>query len=204
MVAVMDFSHIGDVFLNAGLFGVMFIALSEKFTPIFPSYVMFMLLGMAVSDGLTLVMTILATATGSLAGSIIWYGVGRALGGPRVEDAVARFGKYVFFSTQTYQRLANAYRRNHFWVTLIGQTIPVVRIYLALPAGVFCIQPLTFTVAAGIGVLLWNGPFLTLGYLLRTSSQDPFHVGLWVPVALLCMEMAVALGCRLYRTIAWR
>jgi len=193
----MEAAHLVAMVLSFGLPGLLFIALAEKFTPIIPSYVLLMLLGMTVSSCADLALAILATAVGSLTGSVIWYGVGRLFGAPRVERIVTRFGKYVFFNGQHYLRLANAYRRNHFWVTLFGQTIPVARIYLALPAGVFAIQPIVFVGAAAIGILLWNAPFLTLGYLLRGSGHDPVTVGFWVSAALVGTEMTILLGYRL-------
>lgn len=198
----MDASHFIELFLNLGLFGMVVIALAEKFAPIFPSYVMLMLLGMTVSDRTTLVMTILATVVGSLAGSIAWYGIGRALGARRAECFVAHFGKYVFFSLRTYKRLADAYRRNHFLVTLVGQTVPVARIYLALPAGVFRLRPIAFVFAASFGILLWNTPFLTLGYVLRGGGFDPVNGGFWVSVGLIGIEMAIVLGIRLCSNLA--
>ncbi|MBS1167488.1 MAG: putative alkaline phosphatase protein [Proteobacteria bacterium] len=200
----MDAAHLVAMVLSFGLPGLLFIALAEKFTPIIPSYVLLMLLGMTLPNSGMLALAILATAVGSLTGSVIWYGAGRLFGAARVERIVARFGKYVFFNGRHYQHLANAYRRNHFWVTLFGQTIPVARIYLALPAGVFAIQPIVFVGAAALGILLWNAPFLTLGYLLRGSGHDPVHVGFWVSAALVATEMTILVGYRLRGRIVRR
>lgn len=200
----MDAAHLVAMVLSFGLPGLLFIALAEKFTPIIPSYVLLMLLGMTLPNSGMLALAILATAVGSLTGSVIWYGAGRLFGAARVERIVARFGKYVFFNGRHYQSLANAYRRNHFWVTLVGQTIPVARIYLALPAGVFAIQPIVFVGAAALGILLWNAPFLTLGYLLRGSGHDPVHVGFWVSAALVATEMTILVGYRLRGRIVRR
>lgn len=100
----MDISHFIDMFLQLGLAGMFLIAFAEKFAPIFPSYVMLMLLGMTVRDNTLLILTIFATATGSLLGSTVWYGIGRALGGARVERAVTRFGKYVFLRVRTHNQ----------------------------------------------------------------------------------------------------
>jgi membrane protein DedA with SNARE-associated domain len=187
-----------QAFLHLGLVGMVAIGAVEKFAPVVPSYVILMLLGMTVSDGPHLALTILATACGSLIGSSIWYSIGRGLGDQRVEGAVERFGRYVFFSPSTYQRLAGAYRRNHFWATLIGQTVPVARIYLALPAGVFRLRPGSFVAAAAIGILLWNAPFLALGYLLKGSGHDPFDVGFWMSLVLVGMEATLVYCVRLF------
>ncbi|TXM73025.1 DedA family protein [Methylobacterium sp. WL69] len=185
------------LFLGLGLPGLFGIAFAEKFVPVVPSYVMLMLLGMTVPDATALLLALLATAAGSLCASLVWYGIGRGLGERRVATAVVRFGKYVFFSPRAYAGLAAAYRRNHFWVTLIGQTVPVARIYLALPAGVLGLRPAPFARAAAIGIAVWNAPFLALGYALRETGHTPVDVGFWVSLALVATEVAVVVGIRL-------
>lgn len=184
--------------LSFGLLGIGCLAVVEKFVPLFPSYVLLMFLGMTVSDSATLAMTILVTTVGSVIGAIGWYGLGRALGSQRIETLVARFGKYVFLRPTLYGRLTNAYRSNHFWVTLIGQTLPTVRIYLALPAGVLRLEPRAFLVATSLGTLIWNMPFLSLGYALRGSDRDPVSIGFWVAMALIAAEFAILAGFRFF------
>jgi alkaline phosphatase len=195
----MDTSSTIAMFLHFGLLGVGCLAVAEKFIPLFPSYVLLMLLGLTIPDGTMLAMTIVATSIGSVIGAIGWYGIGRAFGSQRIEGAVTRYGKYVFLRTSLYHQLTDAYRGNHFWVTLIGQTLPVVRIYLALPAGVLRLEPRAFVVAAAIGTVIWNMPFLTLGYALRGSVHDPVGIGFWVAAVLVAVEAAIILGLRLYK-----
>ena len=195
----MDTSSTIAVFLHFGLVGIGCLALTEKFIPLLPSYVLLMLLGLTVSDGTTLAMTILATSAGSVVGAIGWYGLGRALGSRRIERLVTRFGKFVLLRPSLYRQLTAAYRGNHFWVTLIGQTLPTVRIYLALPAGVLRLEPRAFVTATAIGTVIWNMPFLSLGYALRGSGHDPVSLGFWVVVILIAVEVALVLGFRLYK-----
>jgi membrane protein DedA with SNARE-associated domain len=182
--------------LSFGFVGIGCLAVIEKFIPLFPSYVLLMFLGMTVSDGATLTMTIMVTTVGSVIGAVGWYGLGRALGSHRIENLVARYGKYIFFRPSLYGRLTNAYRSNHFWVTLIGQTLPTVRIYLALPAGVLKLEPRAFLAATSLGTLIWNMPFLSLGYALRGSGHDPVSISFWVAVVLIAAEFAILLGFR--------
>jgi alkaline phosphatase len=182
--------------LSFGLAGIGCLAIVEKFVPLFPSYVLLMFLGMTVSDSTTLTMTIMVTTVGSVIGAVGWYGLGRALGSQRIENLVARYGKFIFLRPSLYGQLTNAYRSNHFWVTLIGQTLPTVRIYLALPAGVLKLEPRAFLAATSLGTLIWNTPFLSLGYALRGSSHDPVSIGFWVAVTLIAAEFAILLGFR--------
>jgi alkaline phosphatase len=184
--------------LSFGLVGIGCLAVVEKFVPLFPSYVLLMFLGMTVSDSATLAMTILVTTVGSVIGAVGWYGLGRALGSERIESLVARYGKFVLLRPSLYERLTGAYRSNHFWVTLVGQTLPTVRIYLALPAGVLRLEPRAFLAATSLGTLIWNMPFLSLGYALRGSDRDPVSIGFWVAIALIAAEFAILLGLRFF------
>lgn len=193
----MDAPSTIDLFLHLGLLGVGGLAVAEKFIPMVPSYILLMLLGLTMTDGTTLALTILATSIGSSIGAIGWYGIGRAFGSRRIEALVRRCGKFVALRLPLYRRLTDAYRGHHFWVTLIGQTVPVARVYLALPAGVLRLQPRSFIAAAAIGSVIWNTPFLTLGYALRGSGYDPARIGFWAAAALILIEAAIILGLRL-------
>ena len=187
--------------LGFGLVGIGCLAVVEKFVPIIPSYVLLMFLGMAVPDSATLGLTIMVTTVGSVIGALGWYASGYVLGPQRIEKLVARFGKYVFLRPVLYARLTNAYRSNQFWVTLIGQTLPTARVYLALPAGVLRLELRAFVAATSIGTLLWNMPLLSLGYVLRGSGHDPVGVGFWVAAGLIATECALLLGFHVYKKL---
>lgn len=55
--AIMDKSRTISMLLHFGLLGIACLAVAEKFIPLFPSYVLLMLLGLTVSDGAMLAMT---------------------------------------------------------------------------------------------------------------------------------------------------
>jgi alkaline phosphatase len=78
----MDIPDFITVLAGSGPLGIGAVALAEKFFPMVPSYVVFVLLGiMAASGESKLVVTVAATATGSTIGALAWYGLGLALGG---------------------------------------------------------------------------------------------------------------------------
>lgn len=186
-----DSSGLIPLLLTFGLLGIGCLALLEKLIPIVPSYVLLTFLGMTAVDRRALALTLVVTTIGSIGGSLAWYGLGRSLGSARIERLVARAGRYIFLSPAHYQRLSQAYRRNHFWVSAIGQTMPTVRVYLALPAGVLALDARVFVLATMVGAVAWNLPFLTLGYVLRDSGRDPVTVGIWVAVGLVVAECAL-------------
>ena len=179
--------------LNYSLAGVTAVCLLEKFIPVMPSYVMLVLLGMTLVDtNADLSAIIFFSATGSVLGGLIWYSFGRLIGAERCERFIARFGKYILLKLDLYQRLMNAYERNHFWVTTIGQIVPTARIYLALPAGVIRLPAWSFVIATTLGTLAWNAPLISLGFMLQNSGLSPLAAG-GAAVALLIAIEAIAL-----------
>jgi alkaline phosphatase len=188
-----------------GLIGIVGIGVAEKIVPIVPSYVVLLFLGMTcASTRNDLFQVIAATTTGSTLGSLWWYSCGRALGVRRTDAMIARFGRYVFLKASLYSRLTNAYRQNHFWVTLVGQTIPVVRIYLSLPAGVLRLAPRSFIAATLLGACAFNALLLSLGYVLRDGGGDPLQSGMWAVAALVAAEFTVILAMRLASALGIR
>jgi alkaline phosphatase len=197
MSAASDLPAFVSIVLGFGPLGVGAVALIEKMFPVVPSYLVLILLGhTAVSGQGDLVLAIIATTVGSSIGALWWYGLGLVLGSKRIETLVERFGRFVFLKPSLYRKMAGAYRRNHFWVTVAGQTIPVVRVYLSIPAGVLGLAMVNFVAATLLGSLIWNAPLLTLGYFLRGSGVDAGAVGLWMVGGLAAFEV-MALG-------AWR
>jgi len=177
----MDAISLIDTFAPAGPIGVCGIAIVEKLMPVVPSYVLFVTLGMmmaAASPG-DLAIVMAATASGSTVGSLCWYGLGFALGPQRSEAMVERFGRYILLKPSLYRRMAQAYRRNHFWVTAVSQTIPTVRVYSAIPAGVLNLAIMKFLAATLVGSLAWSGPLLSLGYMLRQRGADVASRLIW-------------------------
>jgi membrane protein DedA with SNARE-associated domain len=200
MSASMDLAGVVTMLVEAGPIGIGCVALAEKLFPVVPSYVVFVLLGMATAVGQTdLAVSVAATAIGSTIGALGWYCVGLALGPKRVETLVERFGRLILLKPAFYRRMAGAYTRNHFWITVVGQTIPVVRIYLSIPAGVLNLALVNFLVATLIGSLAWSGPLLALGYVLRSKGADAASLGLAFVVALIGLEVVVLLVWRQIR-----
>ena len=198
MSAGSDIPEVITMLVEAGPIGIGCVALAEKFFPVVPSYVVFVLLGMAAALGRSdLAVSIAATAIGSTIGALGWYCVGFALGPKRIETLVERFGRLILLKPAIYHRMAGAYRRNHFWATVAGQTIPAIRIYLSIPAGVLRLAIPNFLMATLIGSVLWSGPLLALGYVLRSKGVDAAASGLTVVAALIGLELLVVLGWRL-------
>lgn len=184
-------------FLGFGLLGAACLAFTEKISPVPPSHVLLLFLGMtAASDVPMLVALMFATTLGSTLGSMIWYTGGNWLGADRADAAVRRFGKYIFLKHATYQRLTQAYRRNNFRASLIAQLVPVARTYLALEAGVLRLSFVPFALATVTGAFVWNAAFLIGGYLMRDSDHDPVTIGFRIIAIVVVAEIVFLLALR--------
>ena len=189
-------------FADLGLLGIGAIAVADKIVPMLPSYLTFVVVGMlTVSGNGDLVLTIVACTVGSTLGSMGWYALGRHLGAARCEAFVLRFGRYALLNGARYRRIMDAYGRNQFWVTVVSQTIPAVRVYAALPAGVLAFSPRAFLSATCLGALAWNTALLVLGYLMRDTGVDLPSAALWTVAGLIAAEILVVLIMRQRRYV---
>jgi len=167
----MTAENLAALIAGHAVLGVVLLAIVEKFLPMVPSSALLVLLGMKTVAGPgDLALMLAATTIGSSLGCLGLYALGRALGEARCAAFVARYGRYVSLSPARYDRLVETYRRRHFQVTLLGQTIPAARAYLPLPAGIFRMAPGRFVLAILLGTSIWNGGFLTLGYVMRLGA----------------------------------
>ena len=163
----------------AGGYPVVFLlmALQSACVPI-PSEVIMPLAGFALAHS-QLDLLLLATV-GALAGnigSIPAYWVGARGGRPMVE----RFGGYVLLSRRDLDRVDHFFLKYGSLAVLIGRMLPIVRTFIALPAGVAKMNQVRFHVYTFIGgwpwcyALAWVG--MKLGDSFRTDPRfsDVFH-----------------------------
>jgi len=172
-----------------GIIGAAFLALAERLVPVVPSYGLFIFLGSSmVERPIDLLPLVVATTLASTLGAVCWYGLGYALGEARTHDLVRRFGRFVWLREKVYLSLSDRYSRNAFVATFIGQTIPVVRVYLSLPAGILALPLPTFTLAVLSGSALWVGGFISLGYGLDVLGWNPVVTTLVAVCVLIVIE----------------
>jgi membrane protein DedA with SNARE-associated domain len=191
--------------VQVGPIGIIGLGIAEKLFPFVPSYVAFVVIGIVVAAKQSnLVSAILALAIGSTAGSLCWYAAGLILGERRSATFVRRFGPYIGLTPARYQRAASAFQRNLFVILAVGQTLPVIRVYIAIPAGVLGVPLARFLLGTFIGSLAWSGPLLALGFWIGDTSSDPAFAALIVVATLIGLEALIVWGCRRFNRRASR
>ena len=137
---------------------------------------------LASTGHVNLVLVIVLATVGETVGAFIAYGVGRT-GGRAFVD---RFGRYVLLSHADLDRAQHWFEKRGEWSVAIGRIVPLVRTFIAFPAGV-AEMPRSASVssppaAPWSGSGPWPGP-ATLSVIVGTSSPtgSPWPAISWPP-----------------------
>lgn len=122
--------------------------------------------------GLVLVATF--GAIGCNVGSVIAYWIGAWGGRPLVE----RYGRWVLMSRHDLDRMTYFFEKYGSITVLLGRLLPVVRTFIALPAGIARMSQVRFHLYTFIGSWPWCFVLAYFGHKLGQSWNDPhsrFH-----------------------------
>lgn len=142
----------------AGIFVMMF--LESSFFP-FPSEVVMIPAGYLAYQGeMNAIIAVLCGIAGSLAGALFNYYIALKLG----RELLITYGKYVFFTEQTMQKMDNFFEKHGPISTFIGRLITVVRQYISLPAGLARMNLAKFCIYTSLGAGIWVIILTVIGY----------------------------------------
>jgi len=128
--------------------------------------------GVLAAEGkLNLAAVILVGAAGEVIGAYIAWIVGR-YGGRAFVD---RYGRYILLSHRDLDRAERWYARHERWGVFASRLLPVIRNFVALPAGVAEVPLLRFGILTAAGSLLWDGAMALIGYQVGSSYQKIMH-----------------------------
>jgi membrane protein DedA with SNARE-associated domain len=123
---------------------------------------------------LNLLWTATAGAVGCNAGSVVAYWIGAKGGRP----LVARYGRWVLMSRHDLDRMTDFFTRYGSVTVLVGRLLPVVRTFIAFPAGIARMPQLRFHIYTFVGSWPWCLALAYAGMKLGESWNDPkspFH-----------------------------
>jgi membrane protein DedA with SNARE-associated domain len=167
-------SWIVAVISAAGYFGVALLMAIESACIPLPSEVIMPFAGYLVSLGkFSLIGAATAGAIGCNIGSTVAYYVA-AIGGRPVLD---RWGKYVLISPTELERTDRFFARYGAATVFFGRLLPVVRTFIAFPAGLARMPMLKFQIYTFLGSWPWCFALAYIGYLLgaRWDSDPTFR-----------------------------
>jgi membrane protein DedA with SNARE-associated domain len=114
---------------------------------------------------------IVAGTLGSIVGALINYWLAARIGRPLVLLLIARYGKFVHVSGESYARAEAFFQRHSAIATFVSRLIPGVRHLISIPAGLARMNLLAFTLLTLAGAGLWNAILAYLGYWFGQEPQ---------------------------------
>ncbi len=151
-----------------GYVGIAALMMLENIFPPIPSELIMPFAGFVVARGTLDAAGVLAAGvSGSLAGTLPWYWVGRRIGRERVHRWVARHGRWLTVSTEDLERAERWFGRWGSHAVFFGRLVPGVRSVISLPAGLEHMRLAMFLLWSALGTLAWTGMLVMLGFFLE-------------------------------------
>jgi len=159
------------VISTGGYLGIVILMAIESACIPLPSEIIMPFAGYLVSTGrFDLYLAATAGAIGCNVGSIFAYEVGKRGGRP----AFLRWGKYVLIGPGEIDAADRFFQRFGNWAVLIGRLLPVIRSFIAFPAGVARMPLFQFHLYTFIGSWPWCFGLAWVGMVLGDKwNSDP-------------------------------
>ncbi len=127
---------------------------------------------LAATGHMSLPGAIAVGVAGEVVGAYLAWFIGRTGG----RTFVDRFGKYVLLTHHDLDRAEDWYDRHQRWGVFGGRLIPVIRNFVALPAGVAEVPLLPFGLLTAAGSLIWDGAMAGIGYGVGSRWREILHL----------------------------
>jgi membrane protein DedA with SNARE-associated domain len=156
-----------DIISTLGYVGVAFLIALETVIPPIPSEVVLPLAGSLSAAGqFEFYLVVIAATIGSLAGSSLLYFAGRWAGETRLEQWIARYGKWVMVSQEDFDRSQAWFRKYGSAAVLIARVVPGLRSIISVPAGLTAMPFGRYALYTVLGSAVWNIMLVSAGYFL--------------------------------------
>ncbi len=135
------FDWIAQLIDRAGYAGIALMMFLEGIFPPIPSWLVMPLAGFEASEGrFSPLAVVLAGTVGSTLGAICWYFVGRLVGVERLKGFAARHGHWLTLTPAQVDRADRWFDRHGSAAVMFARVVPVVRLLISVPAGVFAMD----------------------------------------------------------------
>ncbi len=155
------------------IFAAMFL---ENLIPPIPSELIMPLGGFYVQQGqLALVPVVLSGLLGTVLGALPWYGIGRLINEERIEQWLARHGRWIGISPQELQRSRVWFSRHGSALVFWGRLVPGIRTLISVPAGIEMMPLAPFLIWTTAGSLIWTLLLTLAGLALGEGYTNVEH-----------------------------
>lgn len=156
-----------DAIFDMGYTGIfLLMTVESSFIP-FPSEVVLIPAGYLAAKGeMSMVLIMLASLGGSLAGALINY-YGALLIGRNVLEG---YGRYFFIKPSTLHKMDDFFEQHGPISTFTGRLIPGVRQLISIPAGLTRMKMRLFLLYTALGAGIWSFLLVILGFTIGENE----------------------------------
>jgi membrane protein DedA with SNARE-associated domain len=152
---------------SLGYWGIGFLMFLENIFPPIPSELIMPLAGFTVSQGkMDFSLAVLAGTVGTMAGTYVWYYLGRLVNYQRLSTWTDRYGKWIRVTTQDLDRVNDWFDKYGRKAVFFGRMVPGIRTLISLPAGMSKMSVVSFTLYSTLGTAIWTITLTTAGFVL--------------------------------------
>lgn len=158
-----------DIIQAMGYWGLGFIMFLENVFPPIPSEAVLPMAGWLAFEkegNFTLWGVTIVGAIGSIAGALVFYGLGHWFGEERVRVLLRRFGKWFLLTESDFDTALDWFERYGEFVIFFGRMVPIVRSLVSIPAGIARMNLGLFNIYTAAGTALWSFLLAWAGYIL--------------------------------------
>ena len=158
---------------QSGYLGIAFLMFLETVFPPIPSEIIMSIAGVAAGQGkLDYGLVVAAGTAGAMLGNILWYLGARALGIPRLEPVVRRWGRWITMSWAEVKRAERWFDQHGTFFVFLGRLLPTVRSLVSIPAGLLKMSFRRFLIASTLGTAGWTALLAGAGYKLGENYTE--------------------------------
>jgi len=153
-----------------GLFAVFIFMFAESSLIPIPSEATMALSGFLAGMGyFNIWVGILVGSLASIMGSMFIYTITYKKGESWVKQIIKRWGKYIFLHEEDYEKSKEWFSKRSQWVVFIARLMPVIRMFISLPAGVTKMNTTLYLTLVTIAAFIWSGVFSFIGFKLGAN-----------------------------------
>lgn len=158
----MDAVTITDYLSQYGLLCIFIIIFLEYLNlPGFPAGIIMPLAGIWIANtGSNFIVALVVSVLAGILGSWLLYFVGLYGGEVLLERFLKKFPK----QKEKVHKILDRLRKHGNTGVFLCKLIPAVRTIISIPAGVLKLDFIKYTLYSALGILIWNGTLMGLGY----------------------------------------
>jgi membrane protein DedA with SNARE-associated domain len=148
-------------------------------------------LGLHPSTGIASFLVMVAAGTlGNLVGSLVGWALGARGGYPLVD----RYGRWLHLGPSRMARAQRWFDRFGSWAVFLGRLTPLVRSFIAIPAGVFRSPLPAYTVLTAASAAIWCAVFAGVGWAVSNQWHQVHDAFKFVDIGVVVVLAAVVVA----------